>query len=611
MLSDEIGGEDMKKSNTKKHVLIRLISENQSTRLLLALSIFAITLYAINRLAISFYLGNIIDTAIAEGIASAFKNFITLLLLIVSFIVILWFEIYLFNRYSQKTLHYLRARIIKTVIGIPTASMARYTTGELISRSNNDLSLIEDALGETFRYSLYTVITGIFASVLAFIINWKMAMFAVVLPLIISVISMIILRPIQKKQKELQGINAEITQLSQDAVGGYVEVKAFHLYEHFINRLRGLNKKAINKTFEIAKIDASLTTIIDCSGIALQIGVVFVGLYFIATDEITMGQMVVFQQIQEIMRYVFKIRFSDFLKVSAGLERIYELLDEEQEILDGEVTTGKSDAPAVSLKNISFSYAPKTSIAKDNQVLHNISLEVHPNESVALVGSSGCGKSTILKLICGLLKPDSGEIFYKGFNYNDWDKRVLRKEIALVDQNTYLFPTSIYENISCGIPEGLDGKASKVLVEQSAELAGIHRFICSLDMGYETDVGEWGSRLSGGQKQRISIARAFAKNAELLILDEPTSALDAQSELEVQESVEKLMRGRTTIVVAHRLSTIRNVDRILVMDKGHIVEEGNHDSLILKKGMYYKLYHKQLSIEKEVPHENREHASNY
>lgn len=607
----EIGGNNMRHNIMKKHVLIRMILENKSNHILFILSIFSIILYAANKLTISYFLGTIIDTALTEGITSTLRGFIFLLLGIVLFTLIFWLEIYLFGRYSQKTLYYIRDRIIKVIIGIPLPSMVRYSTGDLISRVNNDLSLLEDAFNETFPSSIYTIMTGLFAAVLAFIINWKMAIFAVIIPIIVSIISIFILKPIQNKQKELQSINAKITELSQDAVGGYVEIKTFNLYSTFLNRLSNLTNKAIRKTFEIAKINISLVTIIDCSGIALQIGIVFVGLYFVLLKEITLGQMVIFQQIQEIMRYVFKIRFIDFLKASAGLQRIYELLDEEQEIMTGDVALGKKDAPTISLENVSFSYTPENASTIEKQVLKNISFEVYKHESIALVGSSGCGKSTILKLICGMLKPDSGEICYMGYNYNDWDKRVLRQEIALVDQNTYLFPTSIYENIACGIYGEAKSKDVRMLVEQSAVQAGIHNFITSLEKDYETDVGEWGSRLSGGQKQRISIARAFVKNASLLILDEPTSALDAESELEVQKSIEKLMEGRTTIVVAHRLSTIKNVDRILVIDNGQIVEEGNHDSLLLKKGTYYKLYHKQLSLDKEVSHGEGEHASNY
>jgi ABC-type multidrug transport system fused ATPase/permease subunit len=601
----------MRQNNKKKHVLIRMILENKSNFLLLILSIFSIILYAANKLTITFFLGNLIDIALTEGITSALRGFIYLLLGIVSFTLILWLETYLYSMYAQKTLYYLRKRIIKAIIGIPLPSMVRYSTGDLISRVNNDLSLIEDAFNGTFAYSAYTIITGLFAAILAFSINWKMAIFAVVLPILISILSLYILRPIQKKQTELQGINSKITELSQDIVGGYVEIKAFHLYKIFLNRLRDLTDKAIRKTIEIAKIEVTLVTIIDSTGIALQIGVVFVGLYFVLSGEITMGQMVIFQQIQEIMRYMFKIRFTDFLKASAGLERIYDLLDEEQEVMEGETVSGKEAAPTISFKNVSFSYTTENVPAIEKQVIANISFDVNRNESIALVGASGCGKSTILKLICGFLKPDSGEICYMGYNYNDWNKRILRQEIALVDQNTYLFPASIYDNIACGLYGEAENKDIRKLVEKSAMEASIHSFITSLEKGYETDVGEWGSKLSGGQKQRISIARAFVKNANLLILDEPTSALDAESELEVQESIEKLMKGRTTILVAHRLSTIKNVNRILVIDKGRIVEEGNHDSLLLKKGAYYKLYHKQLNADKEVSYGEDEYASNY
>jgi ABC-type multidrug transport system fused ATPase/permease subunit len=211
---------------------------------------------------------------------------------------------------------------------------------------------------------------------------------------------------------------------------------------------------------------------------------------------------------------------------------------------------------------------------------------------VAVVGPSGGGKSTLVKLLLGYYPVTDGALRLFGHDLNQWQLAAARTQMAFVAQDTYLFPISLGENIRLGKPE-----ASQEMVEQAARMANIHEFIAGLPDGYNTNAGEWGSRLSGGQRQRISLARAILKDAPILLLDEPTSALDTESEALVQQALERFSQGRTTLVIAHRLSTIKNADRVLVLDEGQIVEQGTHEALIAKGGLYLDLYQRQFSLE--------------
>jgi len=225
-------------------------------------------------------------------------------------------------------------------------------------------------------------------------------------------------------------------------------------------------------------------------------------------------------------------------------------------------------------------------------IVEDFNLTITEGEFVTLIGHSGCGKSTVLKLLCGFYQPQNGEIRIKGNHIFETDLRETRKHVSIVSQETYLFPTTIAENIGFG-REG----ATRDEIIVAAKAANAHDFIIAQPNGYETQVGEWGGKLSGGEKQRIALARAILKDAPILLLDEPTSALDTQSEAIIQEALDRFMQGRTVMVVAHRLSTIRNVDEIVVLDKGKLSERGTHQSLMQSDSLYKRLYLKQTTQE--------------
>lgn len=582
----------------KKFITFRIIKEIKLYQILL-LSVLLTILFSLNRVVISSILGKLVDTAMLESANRAESSFLLLICGILTLTILSWLKTYFTGLYTQKGLYYIRARTVKTIEELSYKSIAVHSTGELISRINNDIELIRDFLQDMIPETVFKISLGVFATVLGLHTNWKMALFVISIPIAANTVNYYASKPMQKKQKEMQDILGDASNITQDVISGNAEIKTFGLVSIFKEKFEKIVDMSVRKKYEIAKLDVMLITILDSTSAGAQVLVILLGLYFVLQGKLTLGDLIIFQQIQDVLRSVFRIDYLGFRKAAAAQERIFEIWDEDKETAEGEIKEGDERAPLIAFKNVNFSYPQNNEQGQNSKrlVLSNFSLDINRNESIAIVGPSGCGKTTIVKLICGLIKPDSGVLVYKGFPYEDWDKTIIRDGISVVDQNTYLFPTTLFENIACGIYwNGGQAKSCRdaETIRQACKQADIEEFINSLEKGYDTVAGEWGVKLSGGQKQKIAIARAFVRNAELLILDEPTSNLDAQSEQEVQYAVEKLMEGRTTLIIAHRLSTVKNVDRIIVINNGWIVEEGSHESLLNNKSHYYNLYQKQF-----------------
>jgi subfamily B ATP-binding cassette protein MsbA/ATP-binding cassette subfamily B protein AbcA/BmrA len=311
----------------------------------------------------------------------------------------------------------------------------------------------------------------------------------------------------------------------------------------------------------------------------------------------TIGSMIALVQLSNLPFQLLQA-FGDrvvgnYNKAKGAADRLCEFLDEKEERDDGEEFSILEDEHIIKLDNVTFTYDD------DTPILNNICLEIKHGEKVALVGESGCGKSTLLKLIAGFYDINDGTVRFGGQDINNWRLSAMRSHMALVDQDTYLYPVSLGENIACG----LIGNGMVVLQEDivsAAKRAHVHHFIDTLDDGYDTMAGERGVKLSGGQRQRIAMARAVLKDADVVLLDEPTSALDVESERAVQQQLDEIMVGKTAVIVAHRLSTIQNVDCIYVLDQGQIIESGDHEALMSKKGKYYQLVSRQIKESMEA-----------
>lgn len=413
--------------------------------------------------------------------------------------------------------------------------------------------------------------------------NWKLTLVTfVVAPLLAAV-----LRWVGKRMKKLtsqtQQTFGQLLGTIQESYQGERVVKIYDGYDYERNRFRAVNEKLKDLTLRTQRVEAAgtpLTQLIAMSGVSV---VVVYALAQAQSGALTIGEFTTF--LSAMLLLMPPIRHLSSLNgttaaMTAAAESLFAMIDEEPEKDPGEKTLVDYRG-AVRFENVSFAY-PNT----DKTAVKNFSLDVKPGEMIALVGSSGSGKSTLINLIPRFWAATSGEIYFDDVPQSELTLASLRQQIGLVSQEVTIFDDTIAGNIAYGCRD----KVTREDIERAAEAAALTDFIATLPQGLDTPVGANGSMLSGGQRQRISIARAFLKNAPILLLDEATSALDTESERHIQKSLDSLLKGRTAFVVAHRLSTIVNADRIVVMREGEIVEIGTHEELLEKKGVYEHLY---------------------
>lgn len=413
--------------------------------------------------------------------------------------------------------------------------------------------------------------------------NWKLTLVTfVVAPLLAAV-----LRWVSKRMKKLtsqtQQTFGQLLGTIQESYQGERVVKIYDGYDYERDRFRAVNEKLKDLTLRTQRVEAAgtpLTQLIAMSGVSV---VVVYALAQAQSGALTIGEFTTF--LSAMLLLMPPIRHLSSLNgttaaMTAAAESLFAMIDEEPEKDPGEKTL-EDYRGAVRFENVCFAY-PNT----DKPALKNFNLDVKPGEMIALVGSSGSGKSTLINLIPRFWAATSGDIYFDGVPQSELTLASLRRQIGLVSQEVTIFDDTIAGNIAYGCRD----KVTREDIERAAEAAALTDFIATLPQGLDTPVGANGSMLSGGQRQRISIARAFLKNAPILLLDEATSALDTESERHIQKSLDSLLKGRTAFVVAHRLSTIVNADRIVVMREGEIVEIGTHEELLEKKGVYEHLY---------------------
>lgn len=459
-------------------------------------------------------------------------------------------------------------------------------SGELISRITNDISSTQGAVKILFGQVMLLPMKIACGLGLAFYFNWKLTLISLIgLPLI-AIPVIIFGKKIKKHSKGSLKQLADLTDIMREMFSGIRIVKAYSMEKEETREIHLINRKFFKKRMKSNMARATsngITEFIFSIGLGL---VIIIGGYVVTAQKITPGELggfitaislMVFGSIKQLSKSYNTLQDS-----LAGARRVFELLDDEVKDKDSENAldlTGINGG--IRFENITFGY-------NNENVLHNINMDISEGSVVGIVGQSGAGKSTILNLILRFYTPVSGKIVIGGIDIALLRHKSLLDNIALVTQQTFLFNRSIRENIMYG---SMDSNQNEI--EEAAKAANVHHFVETMPKGYDTIVGEMGVKLSGGQRQRIAIARAFLKNAPILILDEATSSLDSKAEQVVQDALNKLMKGKTTLVVAHRLTTIKNCDKIVVMKEGSIVETGTHDELICKQGEYSMLYRMQ------------------
>lgn len=491
---------------------------------------------------------------------------------------------------SNRIMHTLRCEVYEHLQKMSASFHQHNKSGNLVTRINSDVEQVHDfvwnvATNIWIDSIVLVVYLGLMGS-----INLPLTLLtAVVLPLSVLITKKIRMH-IKSERKKVQRNISEISGYMQERMAGFATVKLFHMEEHekkkffsYSNDIYRFTRKA-NRYFSLGEaVTASMSEIISAIIVGLSAFCIIYG-------KMSIGEMIVFYSY--LGYFVTPLRrFSElnvtYAKSVAGIERVFEILDTPTDIQEAENAIDlTADTPMhIRFDHVFFHY-DKTD---DLMNLSDIDFSIRAGEQVALVGSSGCGKTTLINLLARFYDVDSGAITIDGENICNYRLQSLYDNIGMVFQDTVLFSETIEENIRYGRPD-----ATMEEVERAAKAANAYDFIMDTPQQWQTKLGERGIGLSGGQKQRIAIARVFLKNPSLLILDEATSALDSESEKLVQEALEKLMEKRTSIVIAHRLSTIINADRIVVMHQGRIVETGTHAELLAKNGRYTQLYHMQF-----------------
>lgn len=486
---------------------------------------------------------------------------------------------------GQRVVTDLRKKVYGKVIGQSAEFFETTKTGEILSRINTDTTLVETVVGSTFSIALRSFVTFVGALFMMVVSSPKLAMFigflipVVVIPLVITG------RRIQKLSRIEQDRIADSSALATETINAIHTVQSYGQE----NRERDRFFSAINRAFTAAINSIRMTTILMVMIGCVVFGGIVLVLWLGAKDVIsgamtagTLSQFVMYAVMAATSTGALTSVWSELKKAAGALERIVELMHTENPI---QSPASPHPINATVLGNlvfdqVTFAYPSRP----DKPVLKNLSFEIVPGQTVAVVGPSGAGKSTLFQLLMRFYEPQQGNILLDGVNINQFDLLELRQQFALVAQDATLFSTSAAENIAYGRPH-----ADSALIEAAARAAHAHDFIERLAERYDTYLGERGVRLSGGQAQRLSIARAIMTDAPVLLLDEATSALDAESEQMVQQALNQLMKKRTTLVIAHRLATIKKADKILVMDDGELVASGRHQELINNNPLYARL----------------------
>jgi subfamily B ATP-binding cassette protein MsbA len=462
----------------------------------------------------------------------------------------------------------------------------RWHTGELLSRMMNDIAVLQTTLLTGFAAIIPQSLLLVGLIVYVFWLNWRLALLALIaLPLLIQVIRMFATE-IRNVSESLQQKTADITTHAQETLSNIRVVKAFTMEKEESGKFKAENRKFFNITMRAVQILSTQNPVVAFLQALAVVSIVWYGGMEIIHGNLTLPQLISFATALGIMTdpgSTLSKAFAVLQQGAACSKRVFELM-----ALTPSIVNAK-DAQAlpgilgrVEFKNLSFAY-------ETEEVLSNVNLAVNAGEAIALVGKTGSGKSTLVSLLLRFYDPTRGEILIDGHNLKSVTIESLRQQIAVVPQEIILFQGSVKENIAYGSP-----RAKEEEIVAAAKSANAHSFISALAHGYDTEVGERGARLSGGEKQRIAIARAILRNPKILILDEATSSLDPATEALIREALEKLMRGRTTFIIAHRLYTVEKVDRVVVLDKGRVVEVGSHAQLLARPGMYRQLYESQF-----------------
>ena len=531
----------------------------------------------------------IIDSATKhQGTATIDRAALGLIALFLVQSVAISFRYYLFSTSGERVVTRLREQVFERLLQQEIAFFDERRTGELTNRLSSDTTVLQNTVSANISMLLRDLTTILGGLTLLLVTSPRLTLLMVAIVPAVALGAVSYGRRVRKLSREVQDSAAAANQVAEESISSVRTVRAFDAEASELKQYAG----AVRNAFELARRRAfQAATFMGGASFAAftsAASVLWYGGRLVMQGRMSVGGLTSF------LIYTLMVAFAlgslsdlwaDFMRASGASERIFELLDRVPAINSSGGLAPATVRGSVRFADVHFRYPSRA----DANVLSGIDLSLEPGEVVALVGPSGAGKSTLAALLARLYDPTGGEIFLDGVPLKDLDPHWLRRQVGSVAQEPVLFSTSIAENIRYARPEATDAE-----VEAAARIANAHDFVTLFPEGYKTRVGERGVQLSGGQKQRIAIARAVLKDPRILVLDEATSALDAENEHLVQEALERLMKGRTTLVIAHRLSTVAGASRVVVLEQGKVVQSGSHPSLMREEGLYRRLVERQF-----------------
>ncbi|MBK0370094.1 ABC transporter ATP-binding protein [Flavobacterium agrisoli] len=575
-----------KLNSSSLHKALRIFNYSQNHKWKFFLGLLFLLLTSATALAFPKLMGMLVDCVTGKDIAKANEIALMLMGILVLQAIFSFFRISLFVNFTENSLSNIRFALYENLVKLPMTFYSQKRVGELNSRISADIAQLQDTFTTTIAEFLRQFILIIGGFIILGSISPKLTLMMLAIVPLVAIAAVIFGRFIRKYGKKTQDKVAESQVIVEETLQGITNVKAFanewYEIERYKNKIREIVKIAIKG----GKYRGYFASFIILCLFGCVVAVVWYGITLTIKGEVEgIGDLISFVLYTTFIGASFggiAEMYAQIQKAVGATERVFELLDETPEKINtnSSVVVEKISGN-VAFQNVSFSYPSRNEI----QVLKDVTFTATSGQKIAIVGPSGAGKSTIASLLLRFYNIDNGEIIIDHKNINAYDLETLRGNMSIVPQDVILFGGTIKENIAYGKPD-----ATEAEILQAAQQANALHFIESFPEKMETLVGERGIKLSGGQRQRIAIARALLKNPSILILDEATSSLDSESEKLVQEALEVLMEGRTSIIIAHRLATIRNADQILVLDNGKITEKGTHHELLnLENGIYKNL----------------------
>lgn len=491
-----------------------------------------------------------------------------------------------FEKASQGIIYQLREDMYKKLQGLDFNFFDRTPVGHTMSKMTGDIEAVRHFYAWSIHEALFHAVIFIFALINMIIISPVLTGSLITLVPFISLLSILLAKKIKPTFTRIREEFSKLNILVQENISGNRIVKAFTREDYEIQKFDSANKAYERVNLESAKVQETYHPYLDAIAVFFNVIVLLFGGYMVIQHSMSVGSLVAFNRllwmINNPLRMLGKI-INDFQNFSASYEKIEEFMEEECEL---KPTENKLENPQiqgyVAFKDVSFRF-------EDQPVLKHIDFEVAPGQTVAILGATGSGKSSIINLISHFYDATEGEVLIDGFPITHYDHKTLRSSIAVAMQDIFLFSDSIEKNIAYGVP---DFEEKEIL--WASHVAGVNEFIEQFEDGFDTIIGERGVGLSGGQKQRIALARAIILNPSILILDDTTSAVDIETEYFILTELKKINKLRTTFMIAHRISSVKDADLILVLDQGAIVERGTHQSLLEKQGYYYRIFTQQM-----------------